>query len=210
MHRYDLITKSRSKVNKYSNPHVHDIHFTEYQSRPNGNLMVWYEEWSFGNAFAEYFKMDSFQNYKQNLSQGLNFSHVCLPLFHGTNVGLHSSPKPDSYKMFSCTIHLSTSGGKQDVYSILLEALPGNIKTLLTMVQESYYTMIKTRCSVSSLQMFLIRCYKHPVFHQMLISTPGMKRFCTVLVSCSCVTIKLECPAQSGISNQIQYSLALL
>ena len=54
---------------------------------------------------------------------------------------IHSSPKPDSYKIFSYTIHLSTSGGKQDVYSILLEALPGNIMTLLTMVQESYFRL---------------------------------------------------------------------
>ena len=52
-------------------------------------------------------------------------------------LSLHSSLQPDSYKIFSYTTHLSTSGRKQDVYSILLEALPGNIMTLLTMVQES-------------------------------------------------------------------------
>ena len=44
---------------------------------------------------------------------------------------IHSIPKLDSYKIFLYTIPLSTSGGNQDVYSILLEALLGNIMTLL-------------------------------------------------------------------------------
>ena len=35
--------------------------------------------------------------------------------------------------------------------------------------------------------MFLIRCYKHSIFHKMLISIPDMKRFWKVLVSGSCV-----------------------
>ena len=35
--------------------------------------------------------------------------------------------------------------------------------------------------------MFLIRCYKHSIFHKMLISIPGMKKFWKVLVSGGCV-----------------------
>ncbi len=35
--------------------------------------------------------------------------------------------------------------------------------------------------------MFLIRCYKHPIFHKMLISIPGMKRFWKDKVSGGCV-----------------------
>ncbi len=41
--------------------------------------------------------------------------------------------------------------------------------------------------SLCSLLMLLIRCYKHPIFHQMLISIPGMKRSRKELVSCCCV-----------------------
>ena len=36
--------------------------------------------------------------------------------------------------------------------------------------------------------MFLIRCYKHPVFNQMLLSIQGMIRFDTGLVSGGCVS----------------------
>ncbi len=41
--------------------------------------------------------------------------------------------------------------------------------------------------SLWSCKMFLILCYKHPIFHQVLTSILGMKRLCTVRVSCSCV-----------------------
>ncbi len=39
--------------------------------------------------------------------------------------------------------------------------------------------------------MLLITCYKHPVFHQMLLSIQGMIRFGTDLVSGSCVMMML-------------------
>ena len=41
--------------------------------------------------------------------------------------------------------------------------------------------------SLCSLPMFLIRSYVHLIFHKMLVSIPGMKRFCMVLVSGCCV-----------------------
>ena len=40
---------------------------------------------------------------------------------------IHSSPKPEPYRIVSYLVYLSTSGGKWDVYSILLETLLGNI-----------------------------------------------------------------------------------
>ncbi len=39
--------------------------------------------------------------------------------------------------------------------------------------------------------MLLIRCCKHLIFHQMLISISGMKRSCKVLVSWCCVAISM-------------------
>ena len=39
------------------------------------------------------------------------------------------------------------------------------------------------------LQNTILRCYRHPMFHQMVISIPGMKLICTVLVLCSCVKL---------------------
>ena len=47
--------------------------------------------------------------------------------------------------------------------------------------------------------MFLIRCYKDPIFHKMSISIPGMKRSCKNLVSGGCVVkmIQSKCGPES-------------
>ncbi len=75
-----------------------------------------------------------------HVSVQLNLRHLChlLELVRANinqcerlicpyNYTLHNSPKPELYKIFSYPVYLSTSGGKQDVYSILIETLLGNI-----------------------------------------------------------------------------------
>ena len=114
-------------------------------------------------------------------------------------VGLYTAARnPELSKIFSYLVYLSTSCGKKDVYSILLETFYGLIMgSWITNVQSVSPTHspkllslgILLCYSLCSLAVVLIRCYMHLVFHQMLISMPGMKRSWKVLVSGCCVSI---------------------